>query len=291
VNINNIGNSWQHNPTHRQGVRYGNANVAQRFGNNNIRSGSAQRMDFRGRDGQQVLNPGGDRGNRGDRGTANRPGGDRGAANRPGGDRGATNRQGGNRSAANRQGGNRSAANRPGGDRGGANRSGAARQRAGAAPRGGGARDNAFGNINRGQMARMHSARGQASLGGGARFSGGGGFGGGGFRGGGGGFRGGGGGGFRGGGGRRSDIALKHDVVLLGHLDSGVGFYRFSYVGSDKTYVGVIAQEVAAAMPQAVTRGRDGYLRVFYDRLGVKFQSYDAWIASGARVPAGVRIH
>ena len=59
--INNIGNNWQHNPAHRQGVRYSNTNVQQRFGNNNLKAGSANRMDFRGRDGQQVLRPGQDR--------------------------------------------------------------------------------------------------------------------------------------------------------------------------------------------------------------------------------------
>ena len=34
VNINNIntGNNWQHNPAHRQGVRYSNTNVQQKFG-------------------------------------------------------------------------------------------------------------------------------------------------------------------------------------------------------------------------------------------------------------------
>jgi hypothetical protein len=119
-----------------------------------------------------------------------------------------------------------------------------------------------------------------------------GGGGGGGYGGGGGGGRGGGGGGRGGGGGgRRSDIALKHDVVLLGHLDNGLGFYRFAYNGSHKAYVGVIAQEVQPVMPQAVARGRDGYLRVFYDRLGVTFETYDRWIATGAHVPAGVAIH
>jgi hypothetical protein len=99
------------------------------------------------------------------------------------------------------------------------------------------------------------------------------------------------GGGGRGGGGRRSDIALKHDVVLLGHLGNGLGFYRFAYNGSDKAYVGVIAQEVQAVMPQAVARGRDGYLRVFYDRIGVRFETYDRWLTFGAHVPAGVPIH
>ena len=44
-----------------------------------------------------------------------------------------------------------------------------------------------------------------------------------------------------------------------------------------------MAQEVQALVPEAVVRGRDGYLRVYYDKVGVKFQTYDQWIASGAR--------
>ena len=113
---------------------------------------------------------------------------------------------------------------------------------------------------------------------------------------GGGGFRGGGGGGFRGGGGRgggraggrRSDITVKHDIVLLGHLANGLGYYRFSYNGSDRAYVGVVAQEVQQVMPQAVVRDHDGYLRVYYDRIGVKFQTYEYWISTGARLPSVV---
>src|SRR4030081_3311177 len=85
---------------------------------------------------------------------------------------------------------------------------------------------------------------------------------------------------------RRSDMMLKHDISLLGHLDNGLGFYRFSYNGSDKAYVGVLAQEVQAVAPQAVVRGRDGYLRVLYEKLGLPFHTYRAWIASGARLPA-----
>jgi hypothetical protein len=89
---------------------------------------------------------------------------------------------------------------------------------------------------------------------------------------------------------RRSDMMLKHDISLLGHLDNGLGFYRFSYNGSDKAYVGVMAQEVQTVMPTAVLRGSDGYLRVFYDKLGLKFQTYDQWTASGAHVPAGTLV-
>jgi hypothetical protein len=99
-----------------------------------------------------------------------------------------------------------------------------------------------------------------------------------------------GGGGRGGGGGRRSDITLKHDVALLGHLDNGLGYYRFSYNGSDKVFVGVMAQEVQMVVPEAVTRGNDGKLRVFYDKLGLKFQTYDQWRASGAHVPAGAPV-
>ena len=80
-NINNIGNNWQHNPAHRQGVRYNNAGVQQKFGNNNLRAGAADRMDYRGRDGQKVLDAGKDRAGAGDRA------GDRGAADRAGADR------------------------------------------------------------------------------------------------------------------------------------------------------------------------------------------------------------
>ena len=114
------------------------------------------------------------------------------------------------------------------------------------------------------------------------------------FRGGFGGFHGGGFGGFRGGGGRgggrRSDVRLKHDIVLLGRLDSGLGFYRFAYNGSNQAYVGVLAQEVQTVMPEAVERGRDGYLRVHYDKLGLRFQTYRQWIAAGAQVPRPVTL-
>ena len=278
----NIGNNWQHNAAHRQGVRYNNVNVQQRFGNNNLKAGAANRMDFRGRDGQQVLRPGQDR-----------PGGADRAGDRAGdrvGDRAGD--RGGDR--AGDRGGNRpGTADRAkgGGDRakaGGGDRAKAAANRGGGTARGdrGGAM-----NVSSGRAAAAQSSRGRASMasmgprgGGGPSFAGRGGGGGGGFRGGGGGggFRGGGGGG---GGGRRSDIELKHDVVLLGHLANGLGYYRFSYLGSSRPYVGVIAQEVQSLVPAAVTRGRDGYLRVYYEQLGLKLRTYNDWLAGGAKIP------
>ena len=94
------------------------------------------------------------------------------------------------------------------------------------------------------------------------------------------------GGGGRGGGGRRSDMRLKHDIVLLGRLDDGLGYYRFVYNGGHTAYVGVMAQEVQTVMPEAVTRGPDGYMRVSYDRLGLPFETYDQWLATGAHLPS-----
>jgi hypothetical protein len=99
-------------------------------------------------------------------------------------------------------------------------------------------------------------------------------------------YRGGGRAGARGGGGRRSDVRLKHDIALLGYLQNGIPFYRFAYNGSDISYVGVMAQDVQKIDPLAVTTGRDGYLRVHYERLGLKFQTYNQWLAVGGFIPA-----
>jgi len=81
-------------------------------------------------------------------------------------------------------------------------------------------------------------------------------------------------------------MRLKHDIVRLGDLGDGVGFYRFVYNGGRTTYVGVMAQEVRRVKPNAVFRDREGYLEVLYDRLAVTFETYDRWVASGAHIPS-----
>jgi hypothetical protein len=83
-----------------------------------------------------------------------------------------------------------------------------------------------------------------------------------------------------------SDIQLKRDVVRVGTLVDGIGLYRFQYIWSDQVYVGVMAQEVQAVRPDAVVRGRDGYLRVDYGRIGAPFQTWDRWLISGGQ-PTG----
>jgi hypothetical protein len=53
-----------------------------------------------------------------------------------------------------------------------------------------------------------------------------------------------------------------------------------------------MAQEVPkAVMPQAVTRdGVTARCGSSSDKLGLKFQSYDQWLAAGGQVPAGAPV-
>ena len=298
-NINNF-NKWEHNADHRHGVKYNNADVRQKFAKNDIQAGKGARQDFRGKDGQKVIDSA--RPGAGSPGAGDRPGGgdrDRsGAGDRPG----AGASKGGDRPtarSADRPGGGQKAAQKPAqkpaakpsasrADRPGGGQKAAQKPAQKPAAKPSTSRDTAFSNVQSGAKTRAQADRGRQSMGGGGgapRVAGGGGGGprvspgGGGPRGGGGGGRGG------GGGGRRSDIALKHDIVLLGRLANGLNFYRFSYYDSDKAYVGVMAHEVQKVAPQAVRRGRDGYLRVFYEQLGFGFQTYKQWIASGAHLP------
>lgn len=296
------GNRWTHRPEHRRGVGYANDRLQRQFGN---RQGGRDQLNFRGRDGRQVVRPSGDRANRGT------------ASNRR--DAAGTRTARGNRANAGTQQANRARSGQRAAQRYGAGNRGAYRQRGqggriagrypgragmnvrggrggydgrGFAGRGGGDfRAAGFrGGYPGGGRPAFRSGGGYGGSvalrggggyrGGGAAFGGGGGFRGGGGAalrgGGGGGFRGGGGGG-RGGGGHRSDIQLKQDFALVGRLDNGLGLYRFRYRGDPQTYVGVMAQDVQLVRPDAVTRGRDGYLRVRYDKIGFEMQIYEHW--------------
>ena len=65
---------WQHNPEHRHGVRYNNADVRRNSATTICVRRRQDRLDFRGRGGEQVLRPGGERPGGGDRGPGERPG-------------------------------------------------------------------------------------------------------------------------------------------------------------------------------------------------------------------------
>jgi hypothetical protein len=77
-----------------------------------------------------------------------------------------------------------------------------------------------------------------------------------------------------------SDLRLKDDIFPLKRLGNGLGLYRFRYKWSTQQYVGVIAQEVAKTHPDAVEAGREGHLRVDYERLSVRMMTWNEWVAN-----------
>lgn len=83
----------------------------------------------------------------------------------------------------------------------------------------------------------------------------------------------------------RSDIRLKRDVKLLQTLDNGIKLYSYQYRWGDTIYVGVMAQEVAEIVPEAVSQDADGYLRVDYRRLGLRLRTYQDWMSKGHAAP------
>jgi polysaccharide biosynthesis/export protein len=76
-----------------------------------------------------------------------------------------------------------------------------------------------------------------------------------------------------------SDARLKRDITPIAKRENGLQLYRYRYAWSDKLYVGVLAQEVLEVAPSAVSRGADGYLRVHYDRLGLRLERWEEWVA------------
>lgn len=74
-----------------------------------------------------------------------------------------------------------------------------------------------------------------------------------------------------------SDMRLKEDITALGQSHHGLHLYRYRYIGDDTFYVGVMAQEVRARVPAAVSQADDGYLQVDYGMLGLKFQTWRDW--------------
>jgi uncharacterized caspase-like protein len=74
-----------------------------------------------------------------------------------------------------------------------------------------------------------------------------------------------------------SDIRLKRDITEVGRAPDGLRLYRYRYIGDDTFYVGVMAQEVAEREPDAVMRGKDGYLRVDYGKLGLRLLTFKEW--------------
>lgn len=82
-----------------------------------------------------------------------------------------------------------------------------------------------------------------------------------------------------------SDLRLKTHVRAAGETANGLGLYSFRYIGEDREFRGVMAQELLADEHNrdAVEARADGYFRVNYVRLGLANLATDEMRASGER--------
>jgi hypothetical protein len=78
---------------------------------------------------------------------------------------------------------------------------------------------------------------------------------------------------------------LKTHVSRVGETAEGLNLYEFRYVGEDREFRGLMAQELLAdeSNRHAVEVGADGYYRVDYARLGLADLASDEMRAAGER--------
>jgi hypothetical protein len=75
---------------------------------------------------------------------------------------------------------------------------------------------------------------------------------------------------------KMSDRSTKENIVHIGEHPLGIGLYLFDYkpayreLGRTERQFGVMADEVEAVMPQAVSIHPDGYKTVDYGLLGIE---------------------
>ena len=69
-----------------------------------------------------------------------------------------------------------------------------------------------------------------------------------------------------------SDRRLKENIQKIGESISGLGIYKFNYIGKAKQYIGAMADEVIKLVPEAVVTMDNGYLGVNYNLIDVTFK-------------------
>lgn len=70
-----------------------------------------------------------------------------------------------------------------------------------------------------------------------------------------------------------SDRRLKENIEVVGvYEDLGLTKYQFNYIGDDRIFIGVMADEVMEQHPEAVVEMDNGYYAVDYGSLGIEME-------------------
>ena len=69
-----------------------------------------------------------------------------------------------------------------------------------------------------------------------------------------------------------SDRRLKENIQKIGESISGLGIYKFNYIGKAKQYIGAMAAEVIKVVPEAAVLRSDGFYGVNYNLIDVDFK-------------------
>ena len=69
-----------------------------------------------------------------------------------------------------------------------------------------------------------------------------------------------------------SDRRLKENIQKIGESISGLGIYKFNYIGKAKQYIGTMADEVMKVVPEAAILRPDGFYGVNYNLIDVTFK-------------------
>ena len=72
-----------------------------------------------------------------------------------------------------------------------------------------------------------------------------------------------------------SDVRLKENLRPVGRLDNGLTVYCFNFAGSKVSQLGLLAQEVAEVIPEAVFEDENGYLMLNYDLAVQPVEGFD----------------
>lgn len=80
-----------------------------------------------------------------------------------------------------------------------------------------------------------------------------------------------------------SDQRLKRDIKPLTVTDKGIKIYSFHYLGDDRLFSGVLAQDLLQnpETADAVSKDENGYYSVDYAQLGLPIINEDAMVEAG----------